>query len=83
MGKNFEIFLGDISPIYRKYRRYIGDIFDISVDISARKACGADLLCRKSDGPDQASFFQTASLTDLMAIFESGLIQRPRFHPDL
>ena len=27
--------------------------------------------------------FQTATLTDLMARFESGLIQRPRFHPDL
>ena len=27
--------------------------------------------------------FQTASLTDLMAKFESGLIQRPRFHPNL
>ena len=44
--------------------------------------CGSDLLCRKSDGPDLPSF-STASLTDLMARFESGLIQRPRFHPDL
>ena len=44
--------------------------------------CGSDLLCRKSDGQDLASF-STASLTDLMARFESGLIQRPRFHPDL
>ena len=55
----FLVFLGDISPIYRKYWRYIGDIFDIfdiSVDISVRCLCGSDLLCRKSDGPDQASF---------------------------
>ena len=44
--------------------------------------CGSDLLCRKSDDPDLASF-STASLTDLMARFEFGLIQRPRFHPDL
>ena len=26
--------------------------------------------------------FQTVSLTDLMARFESGLIQWPKFHPD-
>ena len=44
--------------------------------------CGSDLLCRKFDGPDLPSF-STTSLTDLMAIFESGLIQRPRFLPDL
>ena len=44
--------------------------------------CGSDLLGRKSDGTDLPSF-STASLTDLMARFESGLIQRPKFHPDL
>ena len=33
-------FLGDISAIYRKYRRYIADIFDISVDISSGFLCG-------------------------------------------
>ena len=44
--------------------------------------CGSDLLCIKSDSQDLASF-STASLIDLMARFESGLIQRPRFHLDL
>ena len=39
-GKILWHFLGDISPIYRKYRRYIGDIFDISVNISAAFLCG-------------------------------------------
>ena len=40
-GANFcGIFLGDISTICRKYRRYIADIFDISVDISSGFLCG-------------------------------------------
>ena len=30
----FLVFLGDISAIYRKYQRYIGDISEISVKIS-------------------------------------------------
>ena len=34
MGNFFFDFLGDISPIYRKYRRNIGDISEISVKIS-------------------------------------------------
>ena len=67
--------ISKISPIYRRYFRYIGRYI-------GEAACGSDLLCRKSDGPDQPSF-QTDSLTDLMARFESGLIQRPRFHPVL
>ena len=51
-GKFFFGFFGryiadisKISAIYRRYFRYIGEA-----------ACGSDLLCRKSDGPDQASF---------------------------
>ena len=40
-GANFlRHFLGDISAIYRKYQRYIADIFDISVDISSGFLCG-------------------------------------------
>ena len=78
MGKKFETFLGDISPIYRKYRRYFGDIFDIS----ARKLV-VQICCAENPTVQIKPPFQTASLTDLMARFESGLIQRPRFHPDL
>ena len=82
MGKKFELFFGDISPIYRKYRRYIGDIFDISVDISAGNLV-VQIGCAENPTVQIKPPFQTASLTDLMARFESGLIQRPRFHPDL
>ena len=81
-GKKFELFFGDISPIYRKYRRYIGDIFDISVDISAGNLV-VQIVCAENPTVQIKPPFQTASLTDLMARFESGLIQRPRFHPDL
>ena len=81
-GNIFCEFLGDISPIYRKYRRYIGDIFDISVDISIA-ASVAQICCAENPTAQIKPPFQTASLTDLMARFESGLIQRPRFHPDL
>ena len=70
--------MGDISSIYRKYRRYIGDIFDISA-----AACVAQICCAENPMVQINPPFQTASLTDLMARFESGLIQRPRFHPDL
>ena len=72
---NFLVFSG----------RYIVDISKISAIFSIYRLgcmCGSDLLCRKSDGPDLPSF-STASLTDLMARFEFGLIQRPRFHQDL
>ena len=78
MGNIFCDFLGDISPIYRKYRRYIGDIFDISVATYVAQICCAENPTAQIKPP-----FQTARLTDLMARFESGLIQRPRFHPDL
>ena len=82
VGNIFYDFLGDISPIYRKYRRYIGDIFDISVDISVA-ASVAQICCAENPTAKIKPPFQMASLTDLMARFESGLIQRPIFHPDL
>ena len=92
-GKHFLRFFGryiadicryieNIADIYRKYRRYIGDIFDISVDISVA-ASVAQICCAENPTAQIKPPFQTASLTDLMARFESGLIQRPRFHPDL
>ena len=81
-GKHFLRFFGryiadisKISPIYRRYFRYIGRYIGICF-------CGSDLLCRNPTAQIKPPF-QTASLTDLMARFESGLIQRPRFHPDL
>ena len=55
---------------------------DISVDISARLLV-AQICCTEYPMVQIKPPFQTASLTDLMARFESGLIQRPRFHPDL
>ena len=45
--------------IYRRYIENIGDIsaiFSIYQSIYRRAACGSDLLCRKSDDPDQPSF---------------------------
>ena len=55
---------------------------DISVDISARLLV-AQICCAENPTVQIKPPFQTASLTDLMARFESDLIQRPRFHPDL
>ena len=55
-GKHFLGFFGryiadisKISAIYRRYFRYIDRYIGVL-------ACGSDLLCRKSDGLDQASF---------------------------
>ena len=59
----------------RFFGRYIADI---SVAASVAQICFAENPTAKIKPP-----FQTASLTDLMARFESGFIQRPRFHPDL
>ena len=55
--------------------RYIGDI--------SAAACVAQICCAENPTVQINPPFQTASLIDLMARFESGLIQRPRFHPDL
>ena len=43
----------------------------------------AQICCAENPTVQINPPFQTASLTDLMARFESGLIQQPRFHPDL
>ena len=64
--------IGDISAIFSIYRRYIDEA-----------ACVAHICCAENPTVQIYPPFQTASLTDLMARFESGLIQRPRFHPDL
>ena len=45
--------------------------------------CVAEICCEENPTGQINPHFQTASLTDLMARFESGLIQRPIFHPDL
>ena len=57
---------------WEKYHRYI-----------SQAACVAQICCAENPTVQIYPPFQTASLTDLMARFESGLIQRPRFHPDL
>ena len=75
----FWFFLGDISPIYRKYRRY----FRYIGRYIGEAACVAQICCAENPTVQINPPFQTASLTDLMVRFESGLIQRPRFHPDL
>ena len=69
--------------------RYIADISKISAIFSIyrskyrRAAWVAQICCAENPTVQINPPFQTASLTDLMARFESGLIQRPRFHPDL
>ena len=60
------------SAIFSIYRRYI-----------SQAACVAQICCAENPTVQINPHFQTASLTDLMARFEYGLIQRPRFHPDL
>ena len=71
------------------FGRYIADISKISAifsiyrSIYRRAACVAQICCAENLTVQINPPFQTASLTDLMARFESGLIQRPRFHPDL
>ena len=64
--------ISKISAIYRRYFRYIDEA-----------ACVAQICCAENPTVQIYPLFQTASLTDLMARFESGLIQRPRFHSDL
>ena len=78
----WETFFAIFWEIYRRYIENIGDIFDISVDISVA-ASVAQICCAENPTAQIKPPFQTASLTDLVARFESGLIQRPRFHPDL
>ena len=65
-------FFGFFWEIYRRYFRYIGEA-----------ACVAQIYCAENPTVQINPPFQTASLTDLMARFEFGLIQLPRFHPDL
>ena len=72
--------------IYRRYIENIGDIsaiFSIYRSIYRRTACVAQICCAENPTVQIKPPFQTASLTDLMGRFESGLIQRPRFHPNL
>ena len=81
-GKKFWFF-------WEIYRRYIENIDDISAIFSIyrlkyrRAAWVAQICCAENRTIQINPPFQTASLTDLMARFESGLIQRPRFHSDL
>ena len=76
-GKHFLRFFG----------RYIADISKISAIFSIYRstvaASVAQICCAENPTAQIKPPFQTDSLTDLMARFESGLIQRPRFHPDL
>ena len=67
---NFLVFSG----------RYIGDISKISAIFSIYRryideaACVAQICCAKNPTVQIYPPFQTASLTDMMARFESGLI---------
>ena len=94
IGRNFDawetrargIFFWFFWEIYRRYIENIGDIsaiFSIYRSIYRRAACVAQICCAENPTVQINPPFQTASLTDLMARFESGLIQRPRFQPDL
>ena len=64
--------ISKISAIFSIYRRYI-----------SQAACVAQICCAENPTVQINPPFQTTSLTDLMARFEYGLIQRPRFQPDL
>ena len=79
-------FFGFFWEIYRRYIENIGDIsaiFSIYRRYISQAACVAQICCAENPTVQIYPPFQTTSLTDLMARFESGLIQRPRFHPDL